>query len=96
MTRLDMLSLQMRRSSKLKNFISDDWLFFWLLHKRETQVFEVASRSYLPMWERYQLEEAYARNLSERALEEGGARNDAPARTQAPCRCKGCTGSPGW
>lgn len=96
MTRMDMLSLQMRRADEKGGLLSDAWLFFWLLYKRETQVFEVASRSYLPMWERYQLEEEYARNLSERAFEEGGARNDAPTRTQAPCQCKGCTGSPGW
>ena len=122
MTRLDLLILQMRRADEKGGLLSDAWLFFWLLYKRETQVFEVASRSYLPMWERYQLEEACAMNLSERALEVMGPRNEdpdgaepgtcysvggdnpycgwhneePPTQTQAPCQCKGCTGSPGW
>lgn len=97
MTRLELLELQMRRSDETSRFLSDAWLFFWLIHKRETGILDDAARSYLPMWERYQLEEEYARNLSERALEVRGPRNEDPDGAEpAPCRCKGCTGSPGW
>lgn len=93
MTRLELAKLQLSRASRPKNFLGDDWLFFWSIATREKQklsdiiAFELEARRWVPFWERYQLEEAYAPSLSERALEVRGPRNEDPI-----CECYSVSG----
>lgn len=82
MARLELAKLQLSRCFPLGNMT--DWAHYLDVVTREKQklsdirAFELEARRWVPFWERYQLEEAYALSLRERAGEVGGPRNEDP------------------